>query len=58
MNDPEAQLRELMLIDAKVFRVRNQIAEKTDPNAKKYKTKAKKPVKVEPDDITPKEPQP
>jgi hypothetical protein len=56
MNDPEAQLRELMLEDAKVYRIRNQIAEKTDPQAKtKARVKAKA-VKVEPDIIPTEEP--
>ena len=59
--DPELQLRELMLEDAKVYRVRNQIAEKTDPLANKNKAyrpkaKAKKTVKVEPDDNPTEEP--
>jgi adenine-specific DNA methylase len=58
--DPEFQLRELMLIDAKVFRTRNQIADRTDPqtNKKLYRSKAKtkKPAKVEPDDIPTEEP--
>ena len=37
MTDLEAQLRELMKVDAAVYRVRNQIAEKTDPASKKAK---------------------
>jgi hypothetical protein len=53
--DPEFRLRELMLEDAKVYRIRNQIAEKTDPQSNKNKAyrskaKAKKTVKVEPDE--------
>jgi len=54
--DPELQLRELMMEDAKIYRVRNQIAEKTDPqtNKKSHKAKAKpkKTAKVEPDTPT------
>jgi hypothetical protein len=60
MADPETQLRELMMEDAKVYRVRNQIAEKTDPQANKnkaYRSKAKvkKTVNVEPVDEHPTE---
>jgi hypothetical protein len=55
--DPELQLRELMMIDAKIYRVRNQIAEKTDPHStdkrgkqnKKAYAKAKAKAEVKPD---------
>jgi hypothetical protein len=62
--DPEFQLRELMLEDAKIYRIRNQIAEKTDPHSadkrgkqnKKAYAKAKAKIKVEPDVIPTEEP--
>lgn len=40
MND-EFKLRELMADDAKIYRIRNQIAEKTDPASKKAKGRKK-----------------
>jgi len=56
MDDQEAQLRELMLLDAKVFRVRNQIAEKTDPQSKEKARNRAKAAKVKPADNPTEEP--
>jgi hypothetical protein len=52
----ELKLRALMEEDAKIYRVRNQIAEKTDPQSKTKSVKAKKVVKAEPSDNPTEEP--
>jgi hypothetical protein len=65
MTEEEAKLRGLMQLDAKVYRARNQIAEKTDPLSEKGQRnaaraaakKAAKEAKVEPSDPPTEEPQ-
>jgi hypothetical protein len=52
----ELKLRALMEEDAKIYRVRNQIAEKTDPQSKTKSVKAKKVVKAKPSDNPTEEP--
>jgi hypothetical protein len=52
----ELKLRALMEEDAKIYRVRNQIAEKTDPQSKTKSVKTKKVVKAKPSDNPTEEP--
>ena len=56
MDDQEAQLRELMKRDAAVYRIRNQIAEKTDPQSKEKARNRAKAAKVKPADNPTEEP--
>jgi hypothetical protein len=52
MPDLEEQLRGVMQVDAKVYRARNQIAERTDPQSRQESRDRKlaklKPVEAEP----------
>jgi hypothetical protein len=60
MTELEAQLRGLMLLDAKVYRARNQIAERTDPLSEKGRKNAarlaRKKAQAEPSETSSEEP--